>query len=296
MTPTHTIIDSPLGELTLVSADGVLTGVYYPGHWTSRPRGVRRPRRPGFEDAEEQLGEYLAGERTASSCGRRAAGDAFQERVWELIAPHPVRRDDDLRRARRELGDPALARPSARAVGRNPLSIVVPCHRVVGKDGKLTGYAGGLERKRLLLDLEAPSRGARGVSGSTLLITGADGEEPVSGPLATMPCVPPDRARLLRRGIRLEWATLTWNVVGIVVLGGLPRSARAVRRARGLRTRQPDRDRREHRRHLGAVGLGSLRRERRALQLIGIAFLPARYLPRRPDRHRAPRGAPPRRT
>ena len=158
MTRTHTIIDSPLGELTLVSHDGALTGLYYPGHWylpDPATYGVRAD--SGFEEVEEQLGEYFAGERTAFELRTSTTGDAFQERVWQLIARIPYGETTTYGELARELGDPAIARAVGGAVGRNPLSIVVPCHRVVGKDGKLTGYAGGLERKRLLLDLETPS-------------------------------------------------------------------------------------------------------------------------------------------
>ena len=158
MTRTHTIIDSPLGELTLVSDDGALTGVYYPHHWylpDPATFGVRAG--SGFENVEEQLGEYFAGQRTAFELPTSTAGDAFQERVWELIAHIPYGETTTYGELARELGDPAIARAVGGAVGRNPLSIVIPCHRVVGKDGKLTGYAGGLERKRLLLDLEAPT-------------------------------------------------------------------------------------------------------------------------------------------
>jgi methylated-DNA-[protein]-cysteine S-methyltransferase len=155
MTRTHTIMDSPLGELTLVSDDGALTGLYYPGHWylpDPATFGVRR--QSGFEDVEGQLAEYFAGERTAFELPTSTAGDEFQERVWELIARIPYGETTTYGELARELGEPAIARTVGGAVGRNPLSIVVPCHRVVGKDGKLTGYAGGLERKRLLLDLE----------------------------------------------------------------------------------------------------------------------------------------------
>jgi methylated-DNA-[protein]-cysteine S-methyltransferase len=158
VTRTHTIIDSPLGELTLVSHDGALTGLYYPGHWyLPDPATFGARAESGFEEAEEQLAEYFAGERTAFELPTSTAGDAFQERVWELIARIPYGETTTYGELARELGDPAIARAVGGAVGRNPLSIVVPCHRVVGKDGKLTGYAGGLDRKRLLLDLEAPT-------------------------------------------------------------------------------------------------------------------------------------------
>lgn len=155
MTATHTTVDSPLGELTLVARDGVLSGLYFPGHWhmpTADVFGVRSER--GFERAEEQLGEYFAAERTEFDLESAIAGDEFQRRVWELIDRIPYGETTTYGEMAQELGDPILARRVGGAVGRNPLSIVVPCHRVVGKDGKLTGYAGGLERKRSLLELE----------------------------------------------------------------------------------------------------------------------------------------------
>jgi methylated-DNA-[protein]-cysteine S-methyltransferase len=155
MTATHTMIDSPLGELTLVARDGVLSGLYFPGHWYMPRRdvfGVRSER--GFEQAQEQLAEYFAGERTEFDLESEIVGDGFQRRVWELIDRISHGQTTTYGEMAQELGDPALARKVGGAVGRNPLSIVVPCHRVVGKDGKLTGYAGGLERKRFLLELE----------------------------------------------------------------------------------------------------------------------------------------------
>ncbi|HEU4735896.1 MAG TPA: methylated-DNA--[protein]-cysteine S-methyltransferase [Solirubrobacterales bacterium] len=155
MTATHTTIDSPLGELTLVAKDGVLSGLYFPGHWYLPTRdvfGVRSER--GFEQAQGQLGEYFAGERTEFELATTIDGDGFQRRVWESIDRIPHGQTTTYGEIARELGDPGLARKVGGAVGRNPLSIVVPCHRVVGKDGKLTGYAGGLERKRFLLELE----------------------------------------------------------------------------------------------------------------------------------------------
>jgi methylated-DNA-[protein]-cysteine S-methyltransferase len=156
MTRTHTTIDSPLGELTLVATDGVLSGLYFPGHWYlpgSDVFGVRSER--GFERAATELGEYFAGERTGFEIATAIAGNEFQRRVWELIDRIPYGQTTTYGELARELGDePTLAREVGAAVGRNPLSVIVPCHRVVGKDGKLTGYAGGLERKRCLLELE----------------------------------------------------------------------------------------------------------------------------------------------
>lgn len=161
MTATHTTIDSPCGALTLVTADGVLSGLYFPGHWYPPGRDtLGSSSERGFERAEAQLAEYFAGERIAFDLPTRLAGSDFQRRVWELIDRIPYGETTTYGEMAAELGDPTLAREVGAAVGRNPLSVIVPCHRVVGKDGRLTGYAGGLERKRFLLELEAPAAAA----------------------------------------------------------------------------------------------------------------------------------------
>jgi methylated-DNA-[protein]-cysteine S-methyltransferase len=160
---TNTIVDSPLGKLTLVARDGVLSGLYFPGHWYMPGKdvfGARTER--GFEAVIQQLAEYFAGERTGFELETAVEGDEFQRRVWRSIDRIPYGETTTYGEMAAELGDAKLAREVGAAVGRNPLSIVVPCHRVVGKDGKLTGYAGGLERKRFLLELE----GAGGLSGA----------------------------------------------------------------------------------------------------------------------------------
>jgi methylated-DNA-[protein]-cysteine S-methyltransferase len=151
----HTIVDSPLGALTLVAQDGTLSGLYFPGHWTMPdPTNFGERSDDGFEEARRQLAEYFAGERTSFDLATATAGDAFQRRVWELIDGIPYGQTTTYGELARELGDPSLARAVGAAVGRNPLSVIRPCHRVVGKDGKLTGYAGGLQRKQALLELE----------------------------------------------------------------------------------------------------------------------------------------------
>jgi methylated-DNA-[protein]-cysteine S-methyltransferase len=158
-TTTHTTIDTPLGELTLVAADGALSGVYFPGHWT-RPDPATFGTRStpdseyGFEHIERQLAEYLAGERRSFDLPTSTSGDTFQRQVWDLIDQIPYGQTSTYGQLARELGSPTLARRVGNAVAHNPLSVVVPCHRVIGKDGKLTGYAGGLHRKRFLLELE----------------------------------------------------------------------------------------------------------------------------------------------
>jgi methylated-DNA-[protein]-cysteine S-methyltransferase len=159
MTSTHTLLDSPLGALTLVARDGVLSGVYFPGHWyppAAASLGVRTD--SGFDQARRELAEYFAGERRSFELPTSTVGDAFQLRVWKLIDAIPYGETSTYGELARELGGgPSLARAVGSAVGRNPLSVIVPCHRVVGRNRKLTGYAGGLERKRWLLDLESPA-------------------------------------------------------------------------------------------------------------------------------------------
>lgn len=156
MTTVHAVVDSPVGELTLVGPEpGVLSGVYYPGH-------VRRPdpeffgerRDTAFAAAVEQLEQYFAGSRTAFDLTLAPRANNFQRRVWALLVQIPYGRTRSYGELAAELGDPGLARAVGMANGQNPLSIIVPCHRVVGANGRLTGYAGGLERKAFLLDLE----------------------------------------------------------------------------------------------------------------------------------------------
>ncbi|MGK5532714.1 methylated-DNA--[protein]-cysteine S-methyltransferase [Streptomyces sp. URMC 129] len=155
----HAVVDSPVGGLTVVAGeDGALTGLYFEGHLRgpgAEAIGVRADAE--FADVRAQLGEYFAGERTRFDVPLAPRGNAFQQAVWRLLRdiPYGERRSyGDLARA---LGDPALAQAVGAANGRNPVSIIVPCHRVVGADGSLTGYAGGLARKRFLLDLEEPA-------------------------------------------------------------------------------------------------------------------------------------------
>jgi methylated-DNA-[protein]-cysteine S-methyltransferase len=151
----HTIIDSPIGELTLVGEDSVVTGLYFPHHWTRPDRAAFGSRDDSaFPEAVRQLKEYFAGQRTTFDVPMRAEGDEFQRAVWAEIAKIPYGATATYGDLARAVG--GLPHEVGAAVGRNPLSILVACHRVVGKDGKLTGYAGGLRRKQFLLELERP--------------------------------------------------------------------------------------------------------------------------------------------
>jgi methylated-DNA-[protein]-cysteine S-methyltransferase len=163
----HAITVTNIGELTLVARDEALTGIYYPQHWVGIERAalgdlVELDSDPVLSTAAKELAEYLAGERRAFDIPLLAEGDEFQHRVWALLNEIPFGTTVTYGDLAERLGSKALARKVGQAVGYNPLSIVIPCHRVVGKDGKLTGYAGGLERKKFLLSLEEPEAAVAG--------------------------------------------------------------------------------------------------------------------------------------
>ncbi len=151
----HNTVETGIGELTLVGEGETLMGLYYPGHWTNPDRAGFGPRdRGALRVAERQLHEYLAGARPAFDLTVRMVGSPFRRAVWELIAAIPRGQTRTYGQLAAALAVPSHPRAVGTAVGANPLSIVVPCHRVVGSAGALTGYAGGLERKRRLLELE----------------------------------------------------------------------------------------------------------------------------------------------
>ena len=152
---THTTIRSSLGDLTVVARDGSVTGLYFPHHWYMPDRAAfGQCSDAGFGDVRRQLDEYLAGERREFDVPVETAGSPLQERVWRLIGQIPYGATASYGELARELGGGVTAQEVGAAVGRNPVSIIIPCHRVVGASGGLTGYAGGLRRKRILLDLE----------------------------------------------------------------------------------------------------------------------------------------------
>ncbi|MGA7052119.1 MAG: methylated-DNA--[protein]-cysteine S-methyltransferase [Mycobacterium sp.] len=162
MNKRHTVIDSPLGDLTLVADGDTLTGVYFRQHWhppTAEALGEQVD--PAADEllrcTATQLHEYLVGAGTEFELPVALVGDPRRQRVWALLADIGYGQTKTYGELAAELGDGTTAYEVGQAVGRNPLSIVVPCHRVVGRDGTLTGYAGGLKRKRFLLDLEEPA-------------------------------------------------------------------------------------------------------------------------------------------
>lgn len=152
---THALLTTSLGELTVVRQDGALSGLYFPGHWPRPDKTAFGPRADdGFEDVARQLAEYLAGERAEFELPLKINGPDFDRRVWDLIAAVPYGQTTTYGDLARDLGACTDPRDVGAAVGRNPLSLVIPCHRVIGSTGKLTGYAGGLNRKRTLLEIE----------------------------------------------------------------------------------------------------------------------------------------------
>ena len=162
MSNRHCVIDSAVGPLTLVANDATLTGAYFPNHRhlpdvdTFGPR-VEAAEDQVFVEAARQLTQYFDGDRTDFDLPVALHGNALQLRVWELLTRIPYGRTATYGELAAALADGTTPWQVGQAVGRNPVSIIVPCHRVVGKDGSLTGYAGGLGRKRFLLEREEPA-------------------------------------------------------------------------------------------------------------------------------------------
>lgn len=150
-------IDSPIGSLRLVAAGGALTAIEFsPFH--ERPPEDRSDDEPVLLLAAAQLAQYFAGERTEFDLPLAPRGTDFQLRVWQELRDIGYGETASYGEIARRLGlTNAASRAVGAANGRNPIPIVVPCHRVIGADGTLTGYAGGVERKRVLLDLERPT-------------------------------------------------------------------------------------------------------------------------------------------
>jgi methylated-DNA-[protein]-cysteine S-methyltransferase len=149
----HTL-DSPIGELLLTGHDDALTGLYMDSGPAGLDPGPRRSL-PVFAEAEAQLRAYFAGELVEFDLPLAPHGSPFQLAVWEALREIPYGETISYGELAHRLGRPSAARAVGAANGRNPIGIVVPCHRVIGSDGTLTGYAGGIERKRRLLELES---------------------------------------------------------------------------------------------------------------------------------------------
>ncbi|MCU1456001.1 MAG: cysteine methyltransferase [Actinomycetia bacterium] len=151
----HTTVDSPIGEL-LVTGDGhAVTGLFMQDGLrpnTVSPHSTREP--DAFDTVSTQLAEYFAGARTGFDVPLAPSGSAFQLRVWSALREVPYGTTISYGELARRIGQPTASRAVGLANGRNPISVIIPCHRVIGADGNLTGYGGGIERKELLLALE----------------------------------------------------------------------------------------------------------------------------------------------
>ncbi|MER5883131.1 methylated-DNA--[protein]-cysteine S-methyltransferase [Streptomyces sp. NPDC001941] len=162
----HTEIDSPYGTLTLVSTDGALSGLYMVAHRHRPPQETFGPRDPEpFTEAHRQLEAYFAGELREFDLPLHLPGTDFQRRVWEELKKIPYGETRSYGELAEALGNPGASRAVGLANGKNPVSIVVPCHRVIGASGSLTGYGGGVDRKQRLLAFE---RGGSGGAEDTL--------------------------------------------------------------------------------------------------------------------------------
>jgi methylated-DNA-[protein]-cysteine S-methyltransferase len=155
-----TSIDSPVGRLLLVATDGALSRVDMMARDGFRAgddvgNGVDNPRHPVLRLAARQLDEYFAGARTRFELPLRLDGTAFQRRVWQALTEIPYGETRSYGALARALARPGASRAVGSANGRNPVGIIVPCHRVIASDGSLGGYAGGMPAKRWLLALEA---------------------------------------------------------------------------------------------------------------------------------------------
>lgn len=160
MSTCHVLVHSPVGDLTLVTDGTALTALYFVEHQHA-PGTDRLGPQVDVDDAPDvlqrtvrQLAQYFAGERTDFDLPLAPTGTAFQQQVWAALREIPYAQTRSYGQVAASLGKPGASRAVGLANGRNPLSIVVPCHRVIGADGSLTGYGGGAERKQTLLDLE----------------------------------------------------------------------------------------------------------------------------------------------
>ena len=164
----HAIVESPIGPITLASDGGKLTGLYMEVSWHPPKEELLGQRADAADDdvlvkAAGQLESYFAGQLTDFDLPLELQGTGFQRTVWDHLRDIPYGETISYGELARRIGQPTASRAVGLANGRNPISIVVPCHRVVGANGSLTGYGGGIERKQFLLGLE------QRVTGQTLV-------------------------------------------------------------------------------------------------------------------------------
>lgn len=155
----HTRIDSPVGQLLLIADGDALCGLYMKLEKGWLPRTALGPSDDAaLPEARRQLDEYFDGQRQVFDLELRLDGTSFQKQVWEALLAIPFGETRSYGQQARHIGLPDAARAVGAANGQNPISIIVPCHRVIGANGALTGYAGGIERKKWLLAHEGTQR------------------------------------------------------------------------------------------------------------------------------------------
>src|ERR1043165_3478518 len=158
----YSIIKSPVDDLLLVADASALIGVYFAGgNYRPDDRWILDAQHPILKQTEKELREYFAGQRQSFSMPLRPTGTDFQQRIWHGIARIPYGKTTSYSELAKRAGAPEAVRAAGTATGRNPISIIVPCHRVMGKNGDMCGFGGVLPRKRYLLDLENPHTGER---------------------------------------------------------------------------------------------------------------------------------------
>ncbi|WP_433736022.1 methylated-DNA--[protein]-cysteine S-methyltransferase [Pseudomonas putida] len=168
MTYTYITLASPVGELKLVANGSRLAAILWENDKPDRVRlgpMSEAPGNPILVRAAEQLREYFAGTRQRFELELDFAGTAFQKQVWAALLTIPFGETRSYSQIAEQIGNPSAVRAVGAANGKNPISIVAPCHRVIGASGKLTGFAGGLEAKALLLTLEGGEWSETGTTG-----------------------------------------------------------------------------------------------------------------------------------
>jgi methylated-DNA-[protein]-cysteine S-methyltransferase len=154
VTVRYRTVDSPVGPLTLAGRDDRLMHLRMVDQTYAPSRAGWVPDDAAFPDAVGQLAAYFAGELTEFDLDLDLVGTAFQQRVWQALLTIPYGQTRSYGEVARQIGAPAASRAVGLANGRNPIGIIVPCHRVIGANGSLTGYGGGIDRKKALLQME----------------------------------------------------------------------------------------------------------------------------------------------
>ncbi|WP_336777254.1 methylated-DNA--[protein]-cysteine S-methyltransferase [Pantoea sp. USHLN256] len=160
------IIATPVGELTLIATDHGLSAILWENEGAQRVPLTpisHNDQHPILCEAERQLREYFAGERQQFDMTYDTVGTEFQKKVWQALLTIPFGETRSYQQIAVQIGNPKAVRAVGAANGKNPLSIMAPCHRVIGSNGKLTGFAGGLSVKAFLLELESPQKSVSSV-------------------------------------------------------------------------------------------------------------------------------------